>query len=128
MKGFAAFFKKEWLENLHNHRLLILAALFLIFGITNAPLAKYTPELLAALADGFTLNVAPVALDAWTQFFKNASSLGMSVVIILFGSTLANEYSRGTLVLLVTKGLSRRVVILAKYAVSALIMSGCYWL
>ena len=61
MKGFAAFFKKEWLENLHNHRLLILAALFLIFGITNAPLAKYTPELLAALADGFTLNVAPVA-------------------------------------------------------------------
>lgn len=128
MKGFAAFFKKEWLENLHNHRLLILAALFLIFGITNAPLAKYTPELLAALADGFTLNVAPVALDAWTQFFKNASSLGMSAVIILFGSTLANEYSRGTLVLLVTKGLSRRVVILAKYAVSALIMSGCYWL
>lgn len=128
MKGFAAFFKKEWLENLHNHRLLILAALFLIFGITNAPLAKYTPELLAALADGFTLNVAPVALDAWTQFFKNASSLGMSVVIILFGSTLANEYSRGTLVLLVTKGLSRRVVILAKYAVSTLIMSGCYWL
>ncbi len=70
MKGFAAFFKKEWLENLHNHRLLILAALFLIFGITNAPLAKYTPELLATLADGFTLNVAPVALDAWTQFFQ----------------------------------------------------------
>ena len=71
MKGFAAFFKKEWLENLHNHRLLILAALFLIFGITNAPLAKYTPELLAALADGFTLNVAPVSrsrrLDAVFQ-------------------------------------------------------------
>ena len=128
MKGFAAFFKKEWLENLHNHRLLILAALFLIFGITNAPLAKYTPELLASLANGFTLDAAPVALDAWTQFFKNASSLGMSIAIILFGSTLANEYSRGTLVLLVTKGLSRRVVILAKYAVSALIMSGCYWL
>ena len=128
MKGFAAFFKKEWLENWHNHRLLILTALFLIFGITNAPLAKYTPELLAALADGFTLDAAPVALDAWTQFFKNASSLGMSIVIILFGSTLANEYSRGTLVLLVTKGLSRRAVILAKYVVSVLIMSGCYWL
>ncbi len=128
MKGFTAFFKKEWLENVKNHRLLILAAVFLIFGITNAPLAKYIPDILSTLADGLTMNVEPTALDAWMQFFKNNSGIGMSAVIILFGSTLASEYTRGTLVLMVTKGLPRRTIILAKYVVSVLIMSFCYWL
>lgn len=128
MRGFYAFIKKEWLENVKNHRLFILAAIFLIFGIMNAPFAKYTPDILAALADGFTMNVAPSAADSLVQFFKNASGIGMSIVIILFGSTMASEYSKGTLVLLVTKGLPRGTVVLAKYIVAALIMSGCYWL
>lgn len=128
MKGLGAFIKKELRENLANHRLLILAAVFLIFGMTNAPLAKYMPQLLATLADGFTLNVTPTALDAWVQFFKNAGGVGMSAVIILFGSMLSGEYNRGTLVLLVTKGLSRASVVLAKYLVAAFIMSFCYWL
>lgn len=128
MRGFYAFFKKECMENLKNHRLLILAAVFLIFGMMNAPFAKYTPEILATFADGFTVNVAPSAIDSWTQFFKNASGLGMSIVIILFGSTLATEYSKGTLVLLVTKGLPRAAILLAKYFVAVLVMSGCYWL
>lgn len=128
MRGFTAFVKKECMENVKNHRLLILTAVFLIFGITNAPLAKYTPDILSALADGLTMNAEPIALDAWTQFFKNNSGIGMSAVIILFGGMLASEYTRGTLVLMVTKGLPRRTIILAKYVVSVLIMSLCYWL
>lgn len=70
----------------------------------------------------------PVALDAWKQFYKNISGVGFSAFIILFGSCLSNEYSKGTLVLMVTKGLSRRAVILAKYTVAAVLMTISYWI
>lgn len=127
MRGYLAFVKKEWTENLKNHRFLILFAVFLIFGMLSAFLAKFTPELLSALAPEMEMAAQPVALDAWKQFYKNISGVGFSAFIILFGSSLSNEYAKGTLVLMVTKGLSRSAAILAKYTVAALLMSVCYW-
>ena len=70
----------------------------------------------------------PVPLDAWKQFYKNISGVGFSAFIILFGNCLSSEYSKGTLVLMVTKGLSRRAVILAKYTVAAALMTVSYWI
>lgn len=128
MNGYIAFVKKEFTENMKNHRFLILFAIFLIFGITSAFLAKFTPEILSALAADMTMNSEPVALDAWKQFYKNISGVGFSAFIILYGSCLSNEYSKGTLVLLVTKGLSRSSVILAKYTVAAVLMTISYWI
>lgn len=128
MNGYIAFMKKEFTENLKNYRFLIMFAIFLIFGITSAFLAKFTPEILSALAADMTMNSEPVALDAWKQFYKNISGVGFSAFIILYGSCLSNEYSKGTLVLLVTKGLSRSAVILAKYTVAAVLMTISYWI
>jgi ABC-2 type transport system permease protein len=33
----------------------------------------------------------PTALDSWMQFYKNVSSLGFSLTIILFSSCLSGE-------------------------------------
>lgn len=128
MNGFKSFFKKEWLENLKNYRFIVLFALFLIFGITNAPVAKYTPEILSALAENVQITLQPSAINSWEQFFKNVSGLGFSVVIIMFGSCLSHEYNRGTIVLMVTKGLSRSTVVLVKFFIAVLTMSVCYWM
>ena len=127
MSGYLAFIKKEFTENMKNYRFLILFAVFLIFGIMSAFLAKFTPEILSVLAADMEMTSEPVALDAWKQFYKNISGVGFSAFIILFGSCLSNEYSKGTLVLMVTKGLSRKAVILAKYTVAAALMTISYW-
>lgn len=128
MSEYIAFVKKEFTENMKNYRFLIMFAVFLIFGITSAFLAKFTPEILSALAADMEMSSEPVALDAWKQFYKNISGVGFSAFIILYGSCLSGEYSKGTLVLMVTKGLSRKAVILAKYTVAAILMTISYWI
>lgn len=42
MSGYLAFLKKEFTENIKNYRFFILLAVFLVFGVISAPLAKYT--------------------------------------------------------------------------------------
>lgn len=128
MNGYTAFLKKEFTGNRKNYRFLILFVVFLVFGIMSPFLAKFTPEILSALAADMETTSEPTALDAWKQFYKNISGVGFSAFIILFGSCLSNEYSKGTLVLMVTKGLSRKAVILAKYTAAAALMTVSYWI
>ncbi|WP_312648928.1 ABC transporter permease [Aminipila sp.] len=129
MRGFIAFIKKELIENTRNYRLLIMLAIFLIFGLMSPLLAKFTPQLMEALmpnlAEAFE---NPTALDSWTQFYKNVSSLGLSLTIILFSSCLSGEYAKGTLTIMLTKGLSRPAVVLSKFSAAAVILTVSYWL
>lgn len=129
MNGFIAFTKKEFTENVRNYRLLTMIAIFAIFGFIGPLTAKFTPQLIETLAPQLNMNIPePVALDSWVQFYKNVPSLGFSLMIILFSSILSNEYSKGTLVIMLTKGLSRPAVILAKFTVMFCIMTVSLWL
>ena len=72
MNGYIAFLKKELMENMKNHRFFILAAVFLIFGSMSAFLARFTPEILSALAADMEMT-AP-----WTHgnnFIKTSPAL-----------------------------------------------------
>lgn len=127
MNGYLAFMKKEFTENMKSYRFFIMLAVFLAFGMMSAFLAKFTPEILSALASEMKVSSDPSALDAWKQFYKNISGVGFSVVIILYGSCLSGEYAKGTLVLMVTKGLSRKTIIFAKYTVASVLMTVSFW-
>lgn len=50
MRAFLAFMKKEWMEQIRSSRLIILAILFLMFGIMNPAIAKLTPWLFEVMA------------------------------------------------------------------------------
>ncbi len=127
MRGYVAFVKKELLESVRTYKFFIMAVIFLAFGIMNPLVAKLTPELLATLMpEGLTVNLPePSAMDSWIQFFKNISQMGMIILVVVFSGVLANELSRGTLINVVTKGLSRVAVISAKLTVMAAIWTVC---
>ena len=129
MRGLA-FLKKELSEALRSYRLLILGIVFFVFGMMGPLTAKLMPELMDAfLPEGMILDLAaPSAMDSWAQFFKNIPQMGLVIVVILFSGMLASEYSRGTLVNMLTKGLPRRAVILAKFGASALLWTAAYLL
>jgi ABC-2 type transport system permease protein len=117
VKGYFAFLKKEFFEYTKTYKLFIMLMIFIIFGITNPLIAKLMPEIVGSLVtDGVVITLPePTAYDAWAQFFKNATQMGLFVMVILFSGVLSSELSKGTLINLLTKGLSRTAVILSKY-------------
>lgn len=128
MRNYLAFVGKELMEGIRAYKALVLVAVFVVFGIMNPLFAKLTPDLLTALSgDVYTISVPePTALDSWTQFFKNASQMGLIIVVILYSGVLAQEVNRGTLVIMLTKGLSRTTVVMAKYSMMILVWTLAY--
>ena len=133
MKSFAAFFKKELLESLRSGKLMILAILFAVFGIMNPAIAKLTPWLLEVMAgelaeSGMTVTSVTVdALTSWTQFFKNIP-MALVVFACLYGGIFTKEYENETLILVLTKGLSRYKVVLSKTLLMLTLWTLGYWL
>lgn len=117
MKEFNVFLKKELLENTRTVRLPILIILFVFFGITGPFTAKLTPFLLETLSNGnFTIEIpAPTIMDSYAQFFKNFGQLGIFLFVLLTATTLTKEYSKGSLINILTKGVSRTSIIMAKF-------------
>lgn len=107
-----AFLKKELLEAVRTGKLLIITLLFLLFGIMNPAIAKLTPWMMELFADSMTdsgLVLTDISVDAmtsWTQFFKNLP-IALIAFVLIFSDSFTKEYNSGTLLLLLTKGLSR---------------------
>lgn len=127
MRAFLAMTKKEFLESLRTYRLLIVASVFLLFGMLNPITAKIMPKLLSSfMPEGMTVTLAePGAIDSWIQFYKNMSTQ-LILFIIVFSGIVANELSRGTLINMLTKGLSRKTVILSKFTATISIWTVSY--
>lgn len=133
MKSLIAFFKKEWIDLVRSGRLMILVIIFVLLGIMNPAIAKLTPwmmEMMAQSLEETGLVVTEVTVDAmtsWTQFFKNIP-IGLIAFVLLSSNLFTKEYGAGTLILVLTKGLARYKVIVAKLIILLLTWSGGYWL
>lgn len=131
MKTAYAFLKKEWMEYLRTGKLYLCGAIFLLLGIMNPATAKLTPFILETFAgedSGMQIIMGEVtAADSWTQFYKNIP-MGLIICLLLFGGVLTNELQKGTLIPILTKGLSRWKVLFTKGISLVIIWSLGYWL
>ncbi len=127
-----AMLRKEWMEAVRTGRLLNLTILFVVFGIMSPAIAKLTPwlmEMMAAEMEASGLMVTEVQVDAltsWTQFFKNIP-LGLLAFVLLHGSILTGELQKGTLTLIITKGLPRWKVMVSKIIAISISWTLGYW-
>lgn len=117
MKGYTAFVRKELLEQRRTYKLLIMLAVFTIFGTMSPLLAKLMPEIFKSMAvEGMTITIKdPYYLDAYSQFFKNTTQMGIIVLVLVFSGSMSQELSKGTLTNVLAKGLSRASIVLSKY-------------
>lgn len=133
MRQLIAFTKKEFMELIRNGKLYILMVIFLIFGIMNPAFAKLTPFLFEMLSESLhdkgimVIEVVVTAMTSWEQYYKNMS-MEFIVFVIMFCGILTSEYQKGTLINILTKGLSRWKIIVSKGIAIILTWSLCYWL
>lgn len=133
MRSFVAFLKKECLEGLRSGKIILVLILFTCFGIMNPAVAKLTPWLMELLSEemaesGMTIVAMEVnALTSWTQFFKNIP-MALIVFAIVYSAAFAKEYTSGTLTLMLTKGLARYKVLMAKCIVILSLWTAGYYL
>lgn len=133
MKQLMAFTKKEWMEILRTGKFIIVIILFILFGVMNPAIAKLTPWMMEAFSEslegsGLTITEAKVdALTSWTQFYKNIP-MALIVFLLMFSGILAVEYQKGTLIHMITKGLSRWKIVAAKSVVLLFLWSFGYWM
>jgi len=134
MRNYIVFLKKELFESIRTHKLIILGAVFLIFGMGSPLLARMTPEIIqwAMESDPATAGMdfaamglisEPTALNGWMQFFGDVGLLGLIALVIVFSGMLSSELSKGTLTIILTKRLPRSTVILSKLTNAVMIWS-----
>jgi ABC-2 type transport system permease protein len=120
MRGFAVFARKEALEILRTWRLWVLPGILLFFALTGPVLARFTPEIVGALAGNQLGQIripTPIYLDAYAQWIKNLSQIGLFALIIIYGGIISAESKSGTAVLVLVKPVSRTAFVVAKAAV-----------
>jgi ABC-2 type transport system permease protein len=130
---------KEILEQWRTKRLLIVAAVLIVFGLGSPLLAKVTPEILrsvpnlpAGLAD---IIPDPSLTDAVAQYVKNMSQFGILLAVLMSMGAVAQEKERGTAAMMLTHPVGRASFLLAKFtalgitfALSLVIaMLGCWY-
>ncbi|MCL2197543.1 MAG: alpha/beta fold hydrolase [Defluviitaleaceae bacterium] len=129
MRNYAIFLKKELMEALKTHKLLILGAVALFFGMLGPLTAFFLPEIFRlamesdpsmAGMDFGELFSDPAAVDSWMQFYSNINMFFI-VIVVMFSGMLSSEMSRGTLRIMLSKGLSRTAVVLAKFTSASII-------
>lgn len=133
MRTLFAFIKKEWMEQIRLSRVVVLGALFILFGIMNPAVAKLTPWLFEMMAESLESSGIMVgemkisAMDSWVQFFKNIP-MALIVFVVMESSCFTKEYQSGTLILALTKGMERYKVVIAKAFVLLLLWTVGYWM
>ena len=133
MKSFIAFLKKEGVHFVRSGHLWIFLGIFVLFGVMNPAIAKLTPWMMEMMAEsleesGFAMTVIEVdALTSWAQFFKNIP-MALIAFVVIQSNLFTKEYSAGTLILVLTKGLCRYKVVVAKAFTLIFTWSLCYWM
>lgn len=133
MKSLIAFLKKEFMEQSRTSKLVLLGILFTLFGLMSPVIAKITPLIVDMMADTMAQSgmvvteVTVTALDCWTQFFKNAP-LALIAFVLVESSIFTREFESGTLLMSLTKGLSRYKVVITKTVVLVTLWTVGYWL
>ncbi|NJN53857.1 MAG: YhfC family intramembrane metalloprotease [Anaerolineae bacterium] len=108
---------KEMQHQWRTRRVLVVAAIFLVFGLTSPLLAKFTPQLLTSIegAEQFAALIPePTTADAVAQYIENITQFGFILVIVLGMGAVAGEKERGTAVMILSKPLPRWSFLLSK--------------
>ena len=122
--AFLTSLKKELIQQWRSKRLLVVMAVFILFGLSSPLLAYFTPEIMKSIpgAEQFAnLIPEPSVKDALGQYVKNLNQFGFILAILLGMSAVVSEKEQGTAALILSKPLPRWAFILSKFCAQVLV-------
>jgi ABC-2 type transport system permease protein len=121
VNGYLVFTRKEVSEIIHTWRIWVLPAIMLFFAVTAPVIARFTPEIVGAVGGAGLGQLAlptPTYLDAYGGWIKNLSQIILFAITIIYGGIVSSELRNGTVLLILTKPLTRGAFVIVKAAVS----------
>ncbi len=121
MNGLLPLLKKELREQLRTYRVVIVAGVFLFFGLTTPILLKYLPDIIKLAGQNVPVDIPPpTAAQSLLEYAGTIGQVGVLVAVLVAMGTVANERSRGTAVMTLSKPVTRAAFVGAKWAASSL--------
>ncbi|MBG7617220.1 MAG: ABC transporter permease subunit, partial [Chloroflexi bacterium] len=115
MSGFKTLLKKELLEQIKTYKLYIIGGVFLFFGFSTPLMLKYLPEILELADEDIIVDLpAPTAIQALGEYSATIVQVGILIVVLLAMGAIAQERSRGTAIMTLSKPVSRSSFVAAK--------------
>lgn len=111
-----AFFNKEVRESLKAPRYWVLFSLFVFMGILSPVTGKFMNEIFLLFELEIPIALPePTMMDAWLQVYKNIHTLLVIVFLIMLSGTVVQEKVKGSVLLVLSKNISRSNFILSKF-------------
>jgi ABC-2 type transport system permease protein len=121
MKGLGPLLRKELMEQLRTYKLVIVGGAFLFFGITTPLLLKYLPEILKLAGEEMTIALPPpTAVMSLAEYAGTIGQVGLLMAVLVAMGAVANERSRGTASIVLSKPVSRAAFVNAKLIAASL--------
>ena len=117
MRVFLVLMKKEILELIRTYRIMVTFLVCLALGFSCPIFAKLTPDLLKHYS-GMSIQITitePTAIDAWNQYFKDCPLMCLFAVILCVADSVPKEIRSGSIINILTKGVSRTQIYFSKY-------------
>lgn len=121
---YLALLRKELLEQWRTRKVIVVLAVFLLFGLTSPLLARFVSEIVMSVpgAEQFAgLIPEPKAADAVAQYIENITQFGFILTLLLAMGLIAGEKERGTAAMALSKPLPRWAFVLSKFDALALV-------
>jgi ABC-2 type transport system permease protein len=115
MRGFKALLKKELLEQLKTYKLYIIGSIFLFFGFSTPLMLKYLPEILELAGEDIIIDIPPpTAVQALGEYSSTIIQVGILIAVLMAMGAIAQERSKGTAMITLSKPVSRLSFVTAK--------------
>jgi ABC-2 type transport system permease protein len=121
---YLALLRKELLEQWRTRKVIVVLAVFLLFGLTAPLMARFVTEIILSVpgASEFAgLIPEPKAADAVGQFIESITQFGFILILLLAMGLIAGEKERGTAAMTLSKPVPRWAFVLSKFDALALI-------
>jgi ABC-2 type transport system permease protein len=124
MNGYRELLEKEVIEAWRTHRIVMVAALYIVLGIASPVIVRYLPELQGLFGPvneelGFGELGLPDAIDL---LVRNVVQFGSIAAVLLAMGSVAGERERGTLGQALSRPVSRTAFLAAKFVSLAMIL------